>query len=158
MLAIKLRIQEKTGMTDQAFDEVDWDGHMMAVGRSQLSQPFGTLINKYDLVKYTIDCPICRKHIEMLKGWKTLMHAYAHTVRIIPSYPCMEVILSVQSPPQDFSQHLFDIFLGVLCQDLGPCFHFPSTGCCSKFNLGFFTTGHTGSPFQHTGILRTGRS
>jgi ribonuclease HI len=38
--AIKLRIQEKTGMTDQAFDDVDWDSHTMAVGRSQLSQPF----------------------------------------------------------------------------------------------------------------------
>jgi hypothetical protein len=51
-------------MTDQALDEVDWDSHTMAVRRSQLSQPFlvillhqilpiGTLIHKYDLVKYT---------------------------------------------------------------------------------------------------------
>jgi ribonuclease HI len=38
--AIKLRIQEQTGMTDQALEEVDWDSHTMAVGRSQLSQPF----------------------------------------------------------------------------------------------------------------------
>jgi hypothetical protein len=68
--AIKLRIQEQTGMTDQAFEEVDWDSHTMAVGRSQLSQPFlvkmlhqilpvGMLIHRYDLVKYTIDCPTC---------------------------------------------------------------------------------------------------
>jgi hypothetical protein len=38
--AIKLRIREKMGMTDQAFNEVDWDSHTMAVGQSQLSQPF----------------------------------------------------------------------------------------------------------------------
>jgi hypothetical protein len=46
-------------MTDQAFDEVDWDSHTMAVGQSQLSQPFlvkllhqilpiDTLIHMYD--------------------------------------------------------------------------------------------------------------
>jgi ribonuclease HI len=73
--AIKLRIQEQTGMTDQALDEVDWDSHTMAVGRSQLSQsflvkmlhqilPIGTLIHKYDPVKYTIDSPTCQKHNE----------------------------------------------------------------------------------------------
>jgi hypothetical protein len=73
--AIKLRIQEQTGMTDQALEEMEWDSHTMAVGRSQLSQPFlvkmlhqilliGTLIHKYDLVKYTIDCPTCREHNE----------------------------------------------------------------------------------------------
>jgi hypothetical protein len=55
-------------MTDQALEEVDWDSHTMAVGRSQLSQPFlvkmlhqilpvGMLIHRYDPVKYTIDCP-----------------------------------------------------------------------------------------------------
>jgi hypothetical protein len=68
--AIKLRIQEKTGITEQAFDEVDWDSHMMTVRRSQLSQPFlvklllpiGTLIHKYDPVKYAIDCPTCREN------------------------------------------------------------------------------------------------
>jgi hypothetical protein len=38
--ATKLRIQEQTGMKDQALDEVDWDSHTMAVGRSQLSQSF----------------------------------------------------------------------------------------------------------------------
>jgi hypothetical protein len=38
--AIKLCIQEQTGMTDQALKEVDWDSHTMAVGRSQLSQSF----------------------------------------------------------------------------------------------------------------------
>jgi hypothetical protein len=64
--AIKLRIQEQTGMTDQALEEVDWDSHTMAVGRSQLSQsflvkmlhqilPIGMLIHRYDSVKYTID-------------------------------------------------------------------------------------------------------
>jgi hypothetical protein len=70
--AIKLRIQEQTGMTDQALDEVDWDSHTMAVGWSQLSQsflvkllhqivlPISMLIHKYhDLVKYTIGCPTC---------------------------------------------------------------------------------------------------
>jgi ribonuclease HI len=73
--AIKLRIQEQTGMTDQALDEVDWDSHTMAVGRSQLSQSFlvkmlhqilliGTLIHKYDPVKYTINCPTCQEHHE----------------------------------------------------------------------------------------------
>jgi hypothetical protein len=62
-------------MTDQALEEVDWDSHTMAVGRSQLSQPFlvkmlhqilpvGMLIHRYDPVKYTIDCPTCRKHSE----------------------------------------------------------------------------------------------
>jgi hypothetical protein len=66
---------------------------MMAVGRSHLSQPFlvkllhqilplGKLIHKYDPVKYTIDCPTCREHIETYDhlfqchhpspaGWKT---------------------------------------------------------------------------------------
>jgi hypothetical protein len=55
-------------MTDQALEEVDWDSHTMAVGRSQLSQsflvkmlhqilPIGTLIHGYDPVKYMIDCP-----------------------------------------------------------------------------------------------------
>jgi ribonuclease HI len=73
--AIKLRIQEQTGMTDQALAEVDWDSHTMAVGPSQLSQPFlvkmlhqilpvGMLIHRYDPVKYTIDCPTCREHSE----------------------------------------------------------------------------------------------
>jgi hypothetical protein len=49
--------------------------HPMAVRRSQLSQsflmkmlhqilPIGTLIHKYDPVKYTIGCPTCRKHNE----------------------------------------------------------------------------------------------
>jgi hypothetical protein len=38
--AIKLQIQEQTGMTDQALEEVDWDSHTLAVGRSQLSQSF----------------------------------------------------------------------------------------------------------------------
>jgi hypothetical protein len=63
-------------MTDQAVEEVDWDSHTMAVGRSQLSQPFlvkmlhqilpvGTLIHRYDPVKYTIDCPTCLEHSEM---------------------------------------------------------------------------------------------
>jgi hypothetical protein len=62
-------------MTDQAVKEVDWHSHTMAVGRSQLSQsflvkmlhqilPIGTLIHKYDLVKYTIDCSTCREHNE----------------------------------------------------------------------------------------------
>jgi hypothetical protein len=47
----------------------------MAVGGSQLSQsflvkllhqilPIGTLIHKYDPVKYTIGCPTCREHNE----------------------------------------------------------------------------------------------
>jgi hypothetical protein len=71
--AIKLRIQEQTGMTDQALEAVDWDSHTMAVGRSQLSQSFlvkmlhqiCTLIHKYDPVKYTIDCPTCREHNEI---------------------------------------------------------------------------------------------
>jgi hypothetical protein len=80
-------------MTDQAFDEVDWDSHTMAVRWSQLSQPFlvkllhqilpvGMLIYKYNPVKYTVDCPTCREHIEMYDhlfrchhpsraGWKT---------------------------------------------------------------------------------------
>jgi hypothetical protein len=66
--AIKLLIQEQTGMMYQALDEVDWDSHTMAVGQSQLSQsflvkllhqilPISTLIHKYDPVKYTIGCP-----------------------------------------------------------------------------------------------------
>jgi hypothetical protein len=73
--AIKLRIQEQTGMTDQALEEFDWDSHTMVVVRSQLSQsflvkmlhqilPIGMLIHKYDPVKYTIDCPTCREHNE----------------------------------------------------------------------------------------------
>jgi hypothetical protein len=85
-------------MTDQAFDDVDWDSHTMAVGRSQLSQPFlvkllhqilpiGTLIHKYDpAVKYIIDCPTCREHNETYDhlfqcnhpsrvGWKTQLQA-----------------------------------------------------------------------------------
>jgi hypothetical protein len=60
-------------MTDQALEDVDWDSHTMAVGWLQLSQsflvkmlhqilPIGTLIHKYDPVKYTIDCPTCREH------------------------------------------------------------------------------------------------
>jgi hypothetical protein len=76
--AIKLRIQEQTGMTDQAFDEVDWDSHMMAVRWSQLSQPFlvkllhqilpiGTLIHKYDPVKYTIELLLGRFSVEWLE-------------------------------------------------------------------------------------------
>jgi ribonuclease HI len=76
--AIKLRIQEKTGMTDQAFDGVDWDSHTMAVGRSQLSQPFlvkllhqilpiGTLIHKYDPVKYTIELLLGRFSVKWLE-------------------------------------------------------------------------------------------
>jgi hypothetical protein len=95
--AIKLRIQEQTGMADQALEEVDWDSHTMAVGRSQLSQsflvkmlhqilPIGTLIHKYDPVKYTIDCPTCREHNETYDhlfqchhpsrvGWKTQLKA-----------------------------------------------------------------------------------
>jgi ribonuclease HI len=95
--AIKLQIQEQTGMTDQALEEVDWDSHTMAVGRSQLSQPFlvkmlhqilpiGTLIHKYDPVKYTIDCPTCQEHKETYDhlfqchhpscvGWKTQLKA-----------------------------------------------------------------------------------
>jgi hypothetical protein len=62
-------------MMDQALDEVDWESHTMAVGWLQLSQsflvkllhrilPIGTLIHKYDLVKYTIGCPTCRDHNE----------------------------------------------------------------------------------------------
>jgi hypothetical protein len=95
--AIKLRIQEQTGMTDQALADVDWDSHTMAVGRSQLSQPFlvmmlhqilpvGMLIHRYDPVKYTIDCPTCRKHRETYDhlfqcchpgraGWKSELKA-----------------------------------------------------------------------------------
>jgi ribonuclease HI len=38
--AIKLRIQEQTGMTDQALEEVDWDSHTMAVGWSQFLSHF----------------------------------------------------------------------------------------------------------------------
>jgi hypothetical protein len=94
MKAIKLGIQEKTGMMDQALDEVDWESHTMAVGRSQLSQPFlvkllhqilpiGTLIHKYDPVTYTIGCPTCRDHYDHLfqchhpsrVGWKTQLKA-----------------------------------------------------------------------------------
>jgi hypothetical protein len=56
-------------MTDRALEDVDWDSHTMTVGWSQLSQsflvkmlhqipPIGTLIHKYDPVKYTIDCPL----------------------------------------------------------------------------------------------------
>jgi hypothetical protein len=95
--AIKLRIQEKTGLTDQALDEVDWDSHTMAVGRSQLSQsflmkmlhqilPIGMLIHKYDPAKYTIGCPSCREHDETYyhlfwchhpsrAGWKAQLKA-----------------------------------------------------------------------------------
>jgi ribonuclease HI len=95
--AIKLRIQEQTGMTDQALDEVDWDSHTMAVGRSQLSQsflvkmlhqilPIGTLIHKYDPVQYTIHCPTCQEHNETYDhlfqcrhpsraGWKNQIRA-----------------------------------------------------------------------------------
>jgi hypothetical protein len=85
--AIKLRIQEQTGMTDQALEEVDWDSHTMAVGWSQLSQsflvkmlhqilPIGTLIHKYDPVKYTIDCPTCREHNE------TYDHLFSVTIPV----------------------------------------------------------------------------
>jgi hypothetical protein len=95
--AIKLRIQEQTGMTEQASEEVDWASHTMAVGRSQLSQPFlvkmlhqilpvGMLIHKYDPVKYTIDCPTCQEHRETYNhlfqfchpsraGWKSQLKA-----------------------------------------------------------------------------------
>jgi hypothetical protein len=49
-------------MKDQALDEVDWDSHTLAVGRSQLSQsflvkmlhqtlPIGMLIHEYNPVK-----------------------------------------------------------------------------------------------------------
>ena len=84
-------------MTDQALEEVDWDSHTMAVGRSQLSQPFlvkmlhqilpvGMLIHRYDPVKYTIDCPTCREHSETYDhlfqcchpsraGWKSQLKA-----------------------------------------------------------------------------------
>jgi hypothetical protein len=69
----------------------------MAVGRSQLSQsflvkmlhqilPIGTLIHRYDLVKYIIGCPSCREHNETYDnlfqfhhpsrvGWKTQLKA-----------------------------------------------------------------------------------
>jgi hypothetical protein len=95
--AIKLRIQEQTGMTDHALEEVDWGSHTMAVGRSQLSQPFlvkmlhqilpvGMLIHKYDPVKYTIECPTCQEHRETYDhlfqcchpsraGWKSQLKA-----------------------------------------------------------------------------------
>jgi hypothetical protein len=63
-------------MTDQALKDMDWDSHTMAVGWSQLSQPFlvkmlhqklpiGMLIHRYDPVKYTIDCPTFCEHREM---------------------------------------------------------------------------------------------
>jgi hypothetical protein len=68
--AIKLQIQQKTELMDQALDEVEWDNHTTAVGQSQLSQaflvkmlhqilPICMLIHKYDPVKYTVDCPTC---------------------------------------------------------------------------------------------------
>jgi ribonuclease HI len=37
---IKVWIKEKTGMTDDAFAQVDWQSHTMAVSRSQLQHPF----------------------------------------------------------------------------------------------------------------------
>jgi hypothetical protein len=101
-MAIELRIQEKTGMTDQTLDEVDWDSHTMAVGQSQLSQPFllkllhqilpiGTLIHKHDLVSYTIDCPTCHqreKGLTNLDWWAqkndlcdTTAKAFGHRCR-----------------------------------------------------------------------------
>jgi hypothetical protein len=72
---IKHQIQQKTELMDQAFKEVDWDSHTMAARRSQLSQPFlvkllhqilpvGTLIHRYNPVKYIFDCPTCQEHIE----------------------------------------------------------------------------------------------
>jgi hypothetical protein len=95
--AIKLRIQDQTEMTDQALEEVNWDSHTLAVGRSQLSQsflvkmlhqilPIGTLIYKYDSVKYTSDCPTCQEHNETYDhlfqcshpsraGWKNQLKA-----------------------------------------------------------------------------------
>jgi hypothetical protein len=64
-------IKEKTGMADDAFDQVDWQSHTMAVSRSQLPHPFivkllhqllpvGTVIHRYDPVKYMSRCPTCR--------------------------------------------------------------------------------------------------
>jgi hypothetical protein len=79
-------------MTDQALEEVDWDSHTMAVGRSQLSQPFlvkilpvGMLIHRYDPVKYTIDCPTCRKHI----GFFRSVLVCTALVQICPSLHCV---------------------------------------------------------------------
>jgi hypothetical protein len=37
---IKYWIQEKTGMAEDAFNQVDWRSHTMAVSRSQLPHPF----------------------------------------------------------------------------------------------------------------------
>jgi hypothetical protein len=37
---IKAWIKEKTGMAEDAFNQVDWQSHTMAVSRSQLPHPF----------------------------------------------------------------------------------------------------------------------
>jgi hypothetical protein len=37
---IKVWIKEKTGMADDAFDQVDWQSHTMAVSRSKVTQSF----------------------------------------------------------------------------------------------------------------------
>jgi hypothetical protein len=78
-------------MTDQTFNEVDWDSHTMAVGWSQLSQsflvkllhqilPISMLIHKYDPVKYTIGCPTYdhlsfQCHHPSRVGWRAQLKA-----------------------------------------------------------------------------------
>jgi hypothetical protein len=118
----------------------DFDSHAMAVGWSQLSQPFlvkllhqilpiGMLIHKYKLVKYTIDCPTCWEHIEThahlfqchhpsCAGWKTQLKN-----------------MLIKFTDKTNCHHLLQDIL--------------VTGIHNWIH---------GLPFQHTGILRIGRS
>jgi hypothetical protein len=89
-------LKEKTGMDDNAFDQVDWQSHTMAFSRSQLPHPFimkllhqllpvDTVIHRYDPVKYTSLRPTCKAQEETydhflqcdhpsLAGWKSALH------------------------------------------------------------------------------------
>jgi hypothetical protein len=77
---IKAWIKEKTGMAEDAFNQVDWQSqHSMAVSRSQVPHPIivkllhqllpvGTVIHRYDPVKYMSLCPTCKAQDEETYG------------------------------------------------------------------------------------------
>ena len=77
---LRAYIQRKTGMTDNAFDDVDWDTHKIACNNYQrkgrfLSKflhyclPVGRTVHRYDPFKYPSNCPSCNEPNEDQTHW-----------------------------------------------------------------------------------------
>jgi hypothetical protein len=138
---IKAWIKEKTGMADNTFDQIDWQSHTMAVSTSQLPHlfvvnllhqliPVGTVIHRYDPVKYMSLCPTCNAQEETYdhlfqcsnpscSGWKSgrctalLMYTketHSHTImQHIPITGIHHWIHHLSFPTHRFSHHWHEL-------------------------------------------------